>query len=508
MRPGACARGVEGMEIALAAGSAALFSAVSAALNDSPELRKNLRDKIAAVQALMPGAKPNPHMLLRAVLASLPVALDTDKLSLDGSRRGLSTENLITIARALQAAPPGTLLKLNLSHTAVAEESACALGQSHLALARLAALRMRACQLGDVGVVPIIRALHHPEAAASSRLAELALASNGLTATSASELAHVLRELPALLSLDLSYNPLGSDGCALVAEALAERRVLEALSLASVGCDDPGVTRLAEAVGDVPLRELDLDGNGASDPAVGALLGMAARGMPLSSLRLSANAIGAPGACAIAAHLAARPGGPLRSLALSNNPLTADGCEALRACLASNTAIAELALTGTGGATDCLVGVSEAVARNRAAQRQASRMPTKQLLRAASTSIAARELADPSSSSSVPAVTPRVMQDAQLVPPRPISTIPAAPTTPADAPHPQQYQVASPTHFDTPAAFASGVGVSSTDETSFSPSFAPTGDLSVGVVRQRRQLFLMPSGVYLPCISRLLPAHS
>ena len=50
---------------------------------------------------------------------------------------------------------------------------------------------------------------------------------------------------------------------------------------------------------------------------------MAARTGALSSLRLSANAVGKPGALAIASHLVARPAGPLRSIALSNNTLGA-----------------------------------------------------------------------------------------------------------------------------------------------------------------------------------------
>ena len=195
-----------------------------------------------------------------------------------------------------------------------ATTDAHALGQAHLALTRLAALRLRGCALGDAGVVPICRALHHPEAAASSRLAELALASNGLTAASAAELGEALRELPALLSLDLSYNPLGASGCVLVGEALAERRALQALSLASCGLEDAGIAALAASLKHVPLGELDLDGNAAADGAVGALLGLVATGgMPLNTLRLSANAIGHAGACALAAHLVARPGGPLRS---------------------------------------------------------------------------------------------------------------------------------------------------------------------------------------------------
>ena len=500
------------MEIALAAGSAAVCSALAAAVQDSPELKKALRAKLAAARSLLPAAEPQPLEVLRAALGKMPVALDVDKFSLDASRRGLSDDDLAAIARALQAAPAGTLLKLNLSHTPVAETSARALAQAHLALASLAALRLRGCTLGDAGVRPICRALHHPEASASSRLGELALASNGLTAKSAGEVADALRELPALLSLDLSYNPLGADGCIVVAEALAERRVLHALSLASCRLNDEGVTRLAAALRDVPLGELDLDGNAASDAAVGALLGMATRGMPLTSLRLSANAIGRAGASAFAAHLVTRPGGPLRTLALSNNPLTPDGCDALRASLRSNHAICELSLTGCGAPHELLIDISEAVARNRQAQRQVSRMHTKSLLRAASAQIAAQ------STDGIATALPDDANGGGVLLPPPVAVdrsssprlysvagtgLPAVPATPADAPYARDTYVADESeaatraHFDTPAAFASAHGAkmahAGPEQIAFAPSFAPTGDLSAGVVRQRRELFVLPS---------------
>ena len=417
-----------------------------------------------------------------------------------------------------RAAPPGTLTKLNLSHTPLSEASALALGQAHLALAALGALRLRGCGLGDVGLAPICRALHHPEAAASSRLTELALASNGLTPSIASRLADALRELPALLSLDLSYNPLGADGCVSIGEALSERRVLQALSLASCALDDAGVTRLAASLKDVPLGELDLDGNSASDAAVGALLGMSNHGMPLAALRLSANAIGQPGACALAAHLAARPGGPLRSLALSNNPLTADGCEALRAALRSNSALSELSLNGAGASPELLQEIGESVARNRQAARQISRMHTKSLLRAASAQIQQRvDDAENKLYGKASAPAPTAVTDAPwaaaaegLSPPNSVRgekghAIPAVPQTPADAPYSRASTAGSQQQFDTPAAFASahgarmasssgsGANTGTVMRQSFSPSFAPTGDLSAGVVRQRRELFMLPS---------------
>ena len=506
-------------EIVIAAAGAAAFSAVSAALNDHPEFKKKLTAKF---YSLLPNAATPATELLRKQLGGLALSLDAEKRSLDGSRRGLSESDLAKVATALQATAPGTILKLNLSHTPISEASARALGEAHLTLCRLSALRLRGCKLGDAGAAFICRALHHPDAASSSRLAELALASNGLTASAAAELADALRELPALQSLDLSYNPLGGAGCALIAEALAERRVLVALSIASCSLDNDGVVALAAALRDVPLGELDLDGNAAGDAAVGALLGMATRGMPLTALRLSANCIGAPGACALAAHLAARPGGPLRSLALSNNPLTPDGCEALRAALRSNHAISELSLTGTGAPQETMVELIESVARNRASQRQVQRSQTKNMLRAASAQIAARMEGEIASAlggtSAPPAASDHLPDAASLAAPPPAvhvpsadssapsgALLPAIPATPPDAPspvadwrgHPGAAPYSDRRQFDTPAAYAAAyamnMGRSAYEVGAFSPSFAPTGDLTAGVVRQRRELHILPS---------------
>ena len=507
-------------EIIIAATGAAAFSAVKAALDDAPEFKKRLTAKL---QSLLPNATPLAHDVLRKQLGGMALSLDADKRSLDGSRRGLTDADIAAVARALQATPAGTILKLNLSHTPLSEPSARALAQAHLSLSRLSALRLRGCALGDVGAVFICRALHHPEASSSSRLSELALASNHLTPSAAPEIAEALRELPALHSLDLSYNALGGAGCALLGEALSERRVLRALSLASCNLDDAAIVAVCATLREVPLGEIDLDGNAAGDAAVGALLGLATRGTPLITLRLSANAIGVVGAAALAAHLASRPGGPLRSLALSNNPLTPDGCEALRAALRSNHAISELSLTGAGAPPEALLEISEAVARNRASHRQVSRTQTKSMLRAASAQIAARMEGDiaaalggasaaaaggeagGTSDSTPPGYVPyspppSVMAPSSDMPMAASATLPAVPTTPPDAPyavadwrgHPGAGAPLSARAFDTPAAYASAHGMRMHGG-HFSPSFAPTGDLSAGVVRQRRELHILPS---------------
>ena len=159
--------------------------------------------------------------------------------------------------------------------------------------------------------------------------------------------------------------------------------------------DDAGVISLAQCLsGAVPLSEIDLDGNGAGDGGMGALLTMAsgAQSHPgLATLRLSANLVGEYGAMALAAHMVARPTGSLRSLALSNNPLTFGGCEALRKAMRSNSSVTELSLTGTGAAADAMIDINAALTRNRTQQRAESRKHTKNLLRAASTAIAQAE---------------------------------------------------------------------------------------------------------------------
>ena len=60
--------------------------------------------------------KSSVKEVLQNALRGLPVALDSSRTSLDGSRRGLRTPDLMRVASCLQAVKPGTLRKLNLSH--------------------------------------------------------------------------------------------------------------------------------------------------------------------------------------------------------------------------------------------------------------------------------------------------------------------------------------------------------------------------------------------------------
>ena len=240
------------MELVLAASSAAVVSACTAALRDHPELAARLKRSLR--RAVAPFAKPSATDALHDALRGLPVALDAARSSLDGSRRGLKTTDLLRIAACIEAAPPGTLRRLNLSHTPLSVDVAASLSQAHAAISQLHVLRLRGCALGDSGVALICMALNHRDATASTTITELALAANGLTPHAADALASAVRESPSLCTLDLSYNQLGPAGCIAIAEAIGERRVLQTLSLSSAGLDDDSVVRLGHALSSVSPR--------------------------------------------------------------------------------------------------------------------------------------------------------------------------------------------------------------------------------------------------------------
>ena len=559
------------MEVAFATVTGVVVSACAAAVEDDPRLQSVLKALSRRARLLV--AQPTAEEALQMALRGVNVAFDAERRSLDGSRRGLQPDDLQRIISALAASPPGTLLKLNLSHTRLcadggsgAADAAQALAQAHLRVAALSALRLRGCELGDAGCVVICRALHHADATASARLTELALASNGLSERSARPLADAVRELPRLQALDLSYNPLGPDACALLCMAIVDGGgLVQSLSLASVGLDDPGTARVAAILAGTgaavqrpsSVTELDLDGNAASDGGLAALLALAAPPVAtLTSLRLSSNLVGHDGALALAAHLSALPSGPLRSLALANNPLGAAGCEAIATCLTTNTCLCDLTLSGAGGTPALIDRIGGATTRNRAAQRHASRQHTKALLRAASAQLADAGAEAPAAPPAAVAPTVRTApagaaaasagvssssgRDASpsmppldspsgitvdqivplaaeaLSPPGRAATSPTgaggggttdgehaamlmwpqAPSTPPDAPSPAK-GVYTASGFDTPAALfyaaahdqaCASLPTAHPLSARFVPSFAPTGDLSAGVVRQRREV--------------------
>ena len=418
----------------MAAAGAAVFSACVAAMRDRPEFTASLARSMRGLRSL---ASPSAADSLQASLKGLPIAFDSSRASLDGSRRGFRSVDIMRIASCLQAVPPGTVLRLNLSHTPFSIDAAAAFAVAHTMLSALCVLRLRGCDLGDGGAELICSALHHPAATASAPLNELALASNALGLSAAGAIAEAVRELPDLLTLDLSYNGLGSSGCVAIAEAIGECRMLQSLSLASVGLDDVGTVRLASALSTVPLAELDLDGNAASDAAMGALLGMAARSGTLNTLRLSANAVGEAGAGALALHLTSRPSGALRTVALANNPLGAAGGEALTAAARANSMLVELSLVGAGLTSNQSADIQSSIERNRKAARHESRQQTRSLLRKVGALVCPAPRAP--TPQSLPRSTLPPLHLAPLAPAAPCPPCPQAPCPLPLAPLPPQH---------------------------------------------------------------------
>jgi hypothetical protein len=142
------------MEVLLAAGGGMILSAGAAALKEDPALAVSLRGIARRLQSTFSG--PSQEDLLQQAMRGLPVALDSSRSSIDGSRRGLRSPDLLRIASMLQTITPGTLRKLNLSHTAMSVDVAATFGFAHEGLSALLVLRLRGCSLGDGGVVDLV----------------------------------------------------------------------------------------------------------------------------------------------------------------------------------------------------------------------------------------------------------------------------------------------------------------------------------------------------------------
>ena len=131
------------MEVLLAAGGGMILSAGAAALKEDPALAVSLRGIARRLQSTFSG--PSQEDLLQQAMRGLPVALDSSRSSIDGSRRGLRSPDLLRIASMLQTITPGTLRKLNLSHTAMSVDVAATFGFAHEGLSALLVLRLRGC---------------------------------------------------------------------------------------------------------------------------------------------------------------------------------------------------------------------------------------------------------------------------------------------------------------------------------------------------------------------------
>lgn len=202
----------------------------------------------------------------------------------------------------------------------------CGLGEAHCqdlgsALQASPALRelsLRDNELGDAGARPVLQALQ----GAARALRKLSLQNCGLTEAGCGALAGVLRAVPSLRELQLSYNQLGDAGLRLLCDGLLDPQCrLEALHLEDCGLTAAGCERLAAALRDkAELRELVLSSNAVGEEGARALCqGLAAAPCPLEALRLESCGLSSGSCEAVGAVLAAKDS--LREVDVSSNQL-------------------------------------------------------------------------------------------------------------------------------------------------------------------------------------------
>ena len=231
---------------------------------------------------------------------------------------------------------------------------------------------------------------------------------------------------------------------------------------------------------------------------------MASQSGTLATLRLSANAIGEMGALALAGHLRGSSHSELRAIALSNNPIGPKGGEALRGALRTCSSVTELSLTGVGLTKEQADEIEACVARNRTAAKQESRKQTKSLIRAASLQAAectdtAGHLQRRGGSSGGGEKTAARPTPASATAARSgqhsSHETPSQPGKPAAAHSPScgRSDGRPVVAVDLASMVAPLPGLAAAAAPAETDRFAPTGDLTSGIVRQRRELFMLPS---------------
>jgi Ran GTPase-activating protein (RanGAP) involved in mRNA processing and transport len=105
--------------------------------------------------------------------------------------------------------------------------------------------------------------------------------------------AEIIEKVKVFEEIDLSYNNIHSDLCDVIVPHLAKMRRINLAynKIGRHGVELLGKTILAEE-NDGQLEELNLEGNGISDSAMGGLFGALGKGNSLVILNLSKNWLG------------------------------------------------------------------------------------------------------------------------------------------------------------------------------------------------------------------------
>ncbi|XP_045436340.1 NACHT, LRR and PYD domains-containing protein 5 [Pipistrellus kuhlii] len=288
-------------------------------------------------------------------------------LSLDNIH--LQEEDIWVVQEALRH-PHCVLESLRLDHCGLTDACCPPLAQTLLASRSLTALSLAGNKVTDEGVASLCEALKVPQCA----LRRLVLGSCGLTDAACAHLSEALAGSQSLTHLDLSTNPLGKDGVALLCRGLKalacalQRLMLRNCGLDAVSCGflslglvgnrhlthlslslnavgDAGSDLLCEALlePNARLRDLELVRCGLS-AACCRKLALVIRTSPhLQSLDLAANALGDGGVATLCASLLLKTA-PLRRLGLEACELTSGCCEALASVMLCSRALHSLNL--------------------------------------------------------------------------------------------------------------------------------------------------------------------
>ncbi|KAM8814437.1 ribonuclease inhibitor isoform 1-T2 [Rhynchonycteris naso] len=236
----------------------------------------------------------------------------------------------------------------------------------------LTELSLYSNELGDTGVQLVLQGLQHP----ACKVQKLCLQNCSLTGAGCRTLPSVLRALPSLHTLDLSYNALGDAGLRLLCEGLLDPQChLESLqldynSLTTASCEplaaalrtkrelkelvlnnndlgEAGVRTLCQGLAEsaCPLESLRLENCGLTSANCQDLCGIVAAKSSLCDLKLGDNKLGDTGITALCPGLLS-PSSQLRTLWLWECDITASGCRDLCRVLRAKESLKELSVAG------------------------------------------------------------------------------------------------------------------------------------------------------------------
>nr|KAF6398553.1 ribonuclease/angiogenin inhibitor 1 [Molossus molossus] len=226
-------------------------------------------------------------------------------------------------------------------------------------------------ELGDAGTHLVLQGLQP-----TCRIQKLSLQNCCLSEAGCGALSSVLRSLPSLRELDLSYNQLGDAGLRLLCEGLldpqchVERLQLEYSNLTAASCEplaavlrtkqelkelvvnnndigEAGARTLCQGLADsvCPLESLKLESCGLTSANCQDLSGIVGAKASLRVLELGNNRLGDVGVAELCSGLLS-PSSRLRTLWLWECDITASGCRDLCRVLRAKESLKELSVAG------------------------------------------------------------------------------------------------------------------------------------------------------------------